>query len=69
METNASNDNGIGQCVKSLDEITHLDEKPTALAWVYSLLLVKPEVSKSFKSIMSSANVDTLKRISLRGTA
>ena len=35
METNASNDNGIGQCVKTIDEITHLHEKPTALAWVY----------------------------------
>ena len=35
METNAGNDNGNGQCVKTLDGIAHLDEKPTALAWVY----------------------------------
>ena len=35
MERNAGNDKGNGQCVKTLDGITHLDEKPTALAWVY----------------------------------
>ena len=34
METNTGNDKGNGQCVKMLDGITHLDEKPTGQAWV-----------------------------------